>query len=184
MSIHTTHPVDVGAALRAHGAACTAQRRQVWAFFAANPHGYTAGEAVAALRAQGIGQATVYRTLELLTAVGLLTRAQDDARKTRYLAVCPGHSHALICRDCHAVVEFDDCDLSLLEKLLAAQTGYRIDGHHLELYGRCPACAGEGVPDDGAARAAGGCPACAGEGAPDDGPVRVAGRWPACAGEA
>lgn len=144
MSIHTArheHTVDVAAVLQAHGAQLTAQRRQVWEFFVDNPHGYTIGEAVTALRGQGIGQATVYRTVELLAGVGLLTHVQDTASKSRYLAVCPGHSHALICRECHAVVEFDDCDLSLLEKLLAAQTGYRIEGHHLEMYGHCPACA-------------------------------------------
>lgn len=141
------HRVDVAAVLQAHGVHCTAQRRQVWEFFAANPHGYTVGEAAAALRGRGIGQATVYRAVELLAEVGLLTQARDDARKVRYLAVCPGHSHALICRHCHAVVEFGDCDLSVLEKLLAAQTGFRIEGHHLEMYGRCPACAPRGEDD-------------------------------------
>lgn len=49
----------------------------------------------------------------------------------------------LICRACHHVVEFEDCDLLLLEKLLAAKTGYTIQGHHLELYGTCPACIGQ-----------------------------------------
>jgi Fe2+ or Zn2+ uptake regulation protein len=48
--------------------------------------------------------------------------------------------HTLICRECHAVVEFDDCNLTMLEKLLTVQTGFTIQGHRLELYGICPTC--------------------------------------------
>jgi len=35
---------------------------------------------------------------------------------------------------------FESCNLTLLEKLLELETGYRIEGHELELYGLCPQC--------------------------------------------
>jgi Fe2+ or Zn2+ uptake regulation protein len=135
------HQVNVEAFFHGHGIHCTAPRRIVWEFFAHHPQGYTITEAVSALKERGIGQATVYRTVELFVQLGLLSDMRDARGKMRYLAVCPGHSHALICRRCHAVVEFDDCDLSVLEKLLSAKTGFAIQGHHLELYGICPTCA-------------------------------------------
>lgn len=135
------HQVDVDKLFQEHGIHCTEQRKQVWQFFSTHPHGLTISEAVEKLKTCGIGQATVYRTVELFVELGLLTRTQDHMGKTRYTAICPGHCHALICRECHAVVEFDDCDISVLEKLLVAKTGYQIEGHHLEIYGMCPVCA-------------------------------------------
>lgn len=140
MSAHHKHQVDVDAILREHGAHCTAPRRAVWGFFSGDPQGHAIGEAVSALKGRGIGAATVYRTVELFIKIGLLTSTRDEAGKVRYMAICPGHRHALVCRGCHAVVEFSDCDLSMLEKLLSAQTGYSIQGHHLEIYGMCPEC--------------------------------------------
>lgn len=134
------HHVDIEQLFREHGVHCTAQRRRVWEFFASHPHGLTVGEAVLSLKDDGIGQATVYRTVDLFFSLGLLTRTQEGTETCRYTAVCPGHCHTLICRGCHAVVEFDDCDLTVLEKLLIAKTGYQIDGHRLEIYGTCPAC--------------------------------------------
>lgn len=136
-----THDVDVDALFRAHGVHKTAQRKAVWAFFADSLQGHSIPEAVVALRDAGIGQSTVYRTVELFVNMGLLTCVQDAPGKVRYVAMCPGHRHALICRGCQRVVEFNDCDLTVVEKLLAATTGFTIEGHHLEFYGTCPACA-------------------------------------------
>jgi Fe2+ or Zn2+ uptake regulation protein len=135
------HRVDIEAFFRGRGMHCTVPRRRVWDFFAGQAQGYTIAEAVAALKRLHIGQATVYRAVELFVQCGLLTTTREESGKVRYLAVCPGHSHALICSRCHTVVEFDDCDLALLEKLLMARTGFAIQGHHLEVYGTCPACA-------------------------------------------
>lgn len=133
--------MDLGAVLKAHGVACTAQREAIWRFFAGQPAGLTLPEAVAALGRWAIGQATVYRAVDLFARLGLLDHVQGTDGKVRYVARCPGHSHALICRGCHAAVEFEGCDLSPLERHLAARTGFSIQGHHLEMYGLCPACA-------------------------------------------
>jgi Fur family ferric uptake transcriptional regulator/Fur family peroxide stress response transcriptional regulator len=37
-------------------------------------------------------------------------------------------------------VECSDCDLAVLEKLIAKQTGFAVEGHHLEFFGVCPDC--------------------------------------------
>lgn len=134
--------LDIDALFRARGVQCTAQRKRVWRFFADHPQGHTVADAVEALRQAGIGQATVYRAVFLLLDLGLLCRVQDPVGKTCFIAVRSGHSHPLICRVCRHIVEFDACDLSVLERLLGSQTGYAIESHRLEVYGLCPACQG------------------------------------------
>lgn len=125
--------LELNAVFRARGVPCTPQRRAVWRFFSEHPQGHTIGEAVEALHGAGIGQATVYRTVFLFLDLGLLSRVQDPAGKTYFVAIRPGHAHPLICRGCRTMVEFDACDLSVLEKLLAAQTGYTVESHRLEV---------------------------------------------------
>ena len=136
------HLVDVEKLFRQHGVHYTKPRRLAWQFFSGHPQGHSISEAVIALKPNGIGQATVYRTIELFLQLGMLTSVHDAAGDIFYIAVCPGHSHALICINCHSVVEFDDCDLSLLEKMLTAKTGFSIQGHHLDIFGICPKCEG------------------------------------------
>jgi Fur family ferric uptake transcriptional regulator len=51
-----------------------------------------------------------------------------------------GHHHHLICSRCGRVVDFSDCDLSGLERRLAQENGFKIEGHLLEFLGLCPAC--------------------------------------------
>jgi len=132
--------VEFEAIFRARGLPCTPQRRAVWRFFREHPQGHAIGEAVEVLHGEGIGQATVYRTVFLFLDLGLLSRVQDGAGKTYFVATRPGHAHPLICRGCRTIVEFDACDLSVLEKLLVTQTGYTIESHRLEVYGLCPNC--------------------------------------------
>ncbi len=133
----------IDAVFRAKGIPMTRQRRQVWEFFALGSRAATIPEATDGLREAGIGQATVYRTVTLLTDLGLLVRVQDRRGDIGYTAPPIGHSHPLVCGLCRRVVRFDgDGDLTALEAKLAAETGFAIYGHHLEVYGVCAACRG------------------------------------------
>ena len=120
----------------------TRQRRAVWEYFATCGRAATVAEAAEALKTQGIGQATVYRAVGLLSELGLLVRVHTRDGEACYTASRVGHSHPLVCRVCRKVVDFDgDGDLTYLEKQLEAATGFKVYGHHLEIYGLCPACA-------------------------------------------
>jgi Fe2+ or Zn2+ uptake regulation protein len=146
----TKHQADISKLFFDRGLLYTAQRRAVWEFFARYPHGHTIAETIEALQTRHIGQATVYRTIFLFFDLGILRRLQSDADgKTYFVAVSPGHTHPLICRTCHAIVDFDVCDLSLLENMLSRETGYAIERHHLEIYGLCPTCQGNTCVSDG-----------------------------------
>jgi Fur family transcriptional regulator, ferric uptake regulator len=93
------------------------------------------------VRAPWIGRATVFRTVELLTALNFLDRVTFADGSERYHPVQPGtHHHHLTCAECHRVVAIDAClPRQLLEKV-ERQSGFTISGHRLELYGSCPSC--------------------------------------------
>jgi Fur family ferric uptake transcriptional regulator len=119
----------------------TRQRRMIWEFFALGDRAATIAEATEALRSERVGLATVYRTVALLTVLGLLVRVQDMHGKIGFTAPRIGHSHPLVCGRCRRVVRFDgDGDLTALEERLAAETGFAIYGHHIAMYGTCARC--------------------------------------------
>lgn len=127
--------------LRAKGMRRTSRRREIWEFFARSPRGLTPGEAARELKASGVGQATVYRTVKALTEMGYLrVVGGGEENEKRYVASRPGHVHLLTCRGCGRAEEVRDCNLATLEKLLAVQTGFTVEGHRLEFFGLCPAC--------------------------------------------
>jgi Fe2+ or Zn2+ uptake regulation protein len=119
----------------------TPQREAVWRVFEGHPAGFTITQATVLLASQKIGQATVYRTIRALQNIGYLKMVHDRSDEHRFVASRPGHSHMLVCRSCSRAVECSDCDLSVLEKLIAKQTGFAVEGHHLEFFGLCPECA-------------------------------------------
>lgn len=86
------------------------------------------------------GRATVYRTLEHLHSAGWLARIHGGAGDEGYVASFPGHVHHLVCTSCGTVIAFEGCALDELVARLAAQTDFTIEGHLLQLYGRCAAC--------------------------------------------
>lgn len=88
----------------------------------------------------GIGLASVYRTMHLLARLGLVRHVQLNHRHRHYAPADDNHGHHLVCNGCGRVVEFSDCRVEGLARALARRTHFRIEGHCLELYGRCPDC--------------------------------------------
>jgi Fur family ferric uptake transcriptional regulator len=85
--------------------------------------------------------ATVYRVINLLERLDLICRVNLRSESQGYLMRRPtGHHHHVICSQCGRAVDFTNCDLSQLEKRLSRETGFKIEGHLLEFYGRCPDC--------------------------------------------
>lgn len=118
----------------------TPQREAVWRIFEGNPDGLTISQVTVILAPQKIGQATVYRTIRALQDMGYLKWVHEQTGEHRFVVSRSGHSHMLVCRVCSKAVECSDCDLSVLEKLIARQTGFTVEGHHLEFFGLCPDC--------------------------------------------
>jgi Fur family ferric uptake transcriptional regulator len=89
----------------------------------------------------GIGRVTIYRTLEMLTRLGLICEVHVGGNCRSYLMRRPSeHHHHLICSDCGTVIDFTDCDLGELEQRLSKEKSFRISGHLLEFIGQCRNC--------------------------------------------
>jgi Fur family ferric uptake transcriptional regulator len=89
----------------------------------------------------GVGRATVFRTMKLLSEMGIVCRVLVEDGSLRYrLSQRHDHHHHLVCVSCASVQELDACiDPEVLDEL-ARSTGYEIEGHWLEFFGRCTAC--------------------------------------------
>jgi Fur family transcriptional regulator, ferric uptake regulator len=90
-----------------------------------------------------IGLVSVYRTLEKLEELGLVTRVHEINGCHGYVSAPVGHQHLLICRSCHRAEYFRGEDLEPLNQL-GIEKGYKIQDHWLQLFGICPQCQKEG----------------------------------------
>lgn len=129
--------------IREHGYKLTPQRHAVLRVIAST-HGHLTPEAIFEKVHQenpDIGLVTIYRTLSLLSELNLVchVHAADGCRS--YMMRRPTeHHHHLICSRCGRVVDFTSCSLQEIERRLAKETGFGIEGHLLEFYGLCPSC--------------------------------------------
>ncbi len=89
---------------------------------------------------QTVGRMTVYRTLELLSELGLIRPIYQGTGAAHYILLDGGHHHHLICSGCDAVFEFEECGLQEVGRLLAERFNFAVEGHLVEFYGRCPNC--------------------------------------------
>jgi Fur family ferric uptake transcriptional regulator len=88
-----------------------------------------------------VGRATAFRTMKLLQEVGVVCRVPLEDGSVRYqLAESEGHHHHLICSKCGSVAEFSDHSLDRGIEQNATTAGFELDGHSVELYGRCARC--------------------------------------------
>ena len=94
-------------------------------------------------RLRGVGRATVFRTLKLLVDLDVLCRVLLDDGTLRYRWSQRGHHHHLVCAECGAVQDFTGCDVAGLVREFARLRQFTVEGHWLEVYGRCGACAGK-----------------------------------------
>jgi Fur family ferric uptake transcriptional regulator len=88
-----------------------------------------------------VGLATVYRTLDLLVASGLVQQRDFGEGFRRYEPVAPGQAHEhCICSACGKVMEFSNDRLERMIALLAEEAEFRPHHHRLEVFGLCREC--------------------------------------------
>jgi Fur family ferric uptake transcriptional regulator len=86
-----------------------------------------------------LGRATVYRTLALLTGLGLLHPIYLGEGRSRVARVEEGHHH-LVCLSCGHSFNFTECHEMELEERIAEEFDFQVKGHLLEFYGLCADC--------------------------------------------
>jgi Fur family ferric uptake transcriptional regulator len=136
----------LAAQLRARGLRLTAQRQLV--LEAVNRLGHATPDQIHAevsKTAAGVNITTVYRTLELLEELGLVTHAHLSHGAPTYHGVGEDQHVHLVCRRCGHVAEVATEMLEPLATSIEGQQGFLVDIGHVALFGLCAGCAGRGA---------------------------------------
>jgi Fur family ferric uptake transcriptional regulator len=86
-----------------------------------------------------VSRATIYRTLPLLCASGLLKEldlGKDHKVYDPNYSKSPDHNH-IICNDCDKIVEFTSEEMSALEGKITHQFGFQLASQKVQLHGSC-----------------------------------------------
>ncbi len=83
---------------------------------------------------------TVYRTLELMKELGLVTETDMGDGRVRYHSIKKGHHHHLVCQGCGQVIDLDEPALAPLKDAINRDYGFDADLKHLAIFGRCSRC--------------------------------------------
>ena len=129
-------------ALQRAGYRVTEPRRDVARLIADRSGHFAAADLVADARRRrlGVGRATVFRTLDVLSDLGVVERIELPSGDHAYLACEPVHHHHVVCSRCGRSRDVDDAGLRSVVRDVARRTGYLIEDHRLELFGVCPDC--------------------------------------------
>ena len=149
-STHHHHPASpiweahARAALAAQGSRAGGARQLVIAALAGQDCCASAQEIHAQIAINGgtTGIASVYRTLDLLHGLSLITRIDTGDGVARFEPAHPdgAHHHHLVCDTCCSVEAFHDDALETVIHTVADRVDFRVDAHDVVLRGACRTC--------------------------------------------
>ena len=90
--------------------------------------------------AQNIGIATIYRTLNFLEEVNLISSISFGSEGKKYEGNQKEHHDHLICTSCNKIVEFLDDSIEKKQEDIACSNGFTITDHSMQIYGLCKDC--------------------------------------------
>ena len=142
---------DLRGKLTERGYKMTPQRKEILQIFVdhSDYHHMSAEDVYGILREKKseIGLATVYRSLELLSELGILIKMEfgDGCARYELNTADPKihHHHHLICLKCKKVIEFEEDLLDELEADVAEKSGFQILNHEVKFFGYCSECHGK-----------------------------------------
>jgi Fur family transcriptional regulator, ferric uptake regulator len=102
-----------------------------------------------------LGLATVYRTIGLLREAGSIIEVLLPGEEPHFEPAHRGHHHHFCCRACNRVFELETCPVGIPAGSVLPG-GFRVEDHHLTLYGLCAACVGSSQANSSHAGALGG----------------------------
>lgn len=133
--------------LREGGGRVTAQRRLVLdALVATQPHPSVEDVTEHAQRSDpSIHRSTVYRTLNTLAEMGVVSHVHLDHGRSVYHFSGDVEPH-LVCRECGRVTHLDTETFDEIRRVVTAATGFELEHGHFAWTARCSACR---TADDG-----------------------------------
>src|SRR3954454_522995 len=87
-----------------------------------------------------VGRASVYRVLDELVALDLVSRVDVGDGVTRYEPQGPHHPHRLVCDGCGRLPPSQDDALELAIRRLADRVAFDVSDHDVTLHGSCERC--------------------------------------------
>jgi Fur family ferric uptake transcriptional regulator len=136
------HSGDIVKKLTEQGYRLTPQRLMTISAIEKSDGHISADEIYAQVRARfpQVNISTVYRTLELLKHLGLVTETDFGEGRVRYHPAGKGHHHHLVCQECGAIIDLDEAVLAPLQRALLQEYEFSADLRHLAIFGRCVKC--------------------------------------------
>jgi len=118
----------------------TRQKRAIRSAFESEGRPLSTSEAFEAAQStiDGLGIATVYRSIRSLLDDGWLTPIEVPGKGILYELAGKEHHHHFSCASCHRVFELDGCDATVDVSL---PRGFSANGHDVTIFGRCAECA-------------------------------------------
>jgi Fur family ferric uptake transcriptional regulator len=140
----------LAARLRHLGLRVTPQRLLVMEALSADGGHMTADEIMrwTAERYPAINLATIYRTLDLLTSVGLVTQTDLGGGASTFELMGETLHHHLVCSTCGGAIEVDDTLLVPLRERVLREHGFRAVATHMAIFGTCRACLAASRPSE------------------------------------
>ncbi|MGB9301762.1 MAG: transcriptional repressor [Anaerolineae bacterium] len=129
-------------ALHAEGRRITAQRRLLLEIIRQSKGHLDADEIYRRARKKDprISLSTVYRNLNLLKELGLISELHLDEEHHHYEVKEKSEHYHLICSQCEQVVEFDNPLVDRLIAQVSKEKGFRVQRVHIDLVGLCEEC--------------------------------------------
>lgn len=87
----------------------------------------------------GVNRTTVYRSLETLVKLGVLTRLCHPGRVVRFDPRTQIHHH-LVCLSCDSVMDLQDERLDQLDLPDLSELGFEMQDYRVQLRGTCQSC--------------------------------------------
>jgi Fur family transcriptional regulator, ferric uptake regulator len=87
-----------------------------------------------------VGRASIYRVVDELVTLGLLTRVDVGDGVARYEPQRHGHHHHLVCDGCGRLEPFQDDALERAISKLAEKVSFDVSDHDVTLHGECERC--------------------------------------------
>ena len=128
-------------ALKSTRVRMTPQRHAILEFLYESMTHPTADEIYKSLtgRFPNMSVSTVYNNLRVFKEAGIVKELTYGDSSSRFDSVTSDHYH-VICGDCGKIVDFHYPGLDEVETLAVHVTGFHVEGHRMEIYGKCPTC--------------------------------------------
>lgn len=138
--------------LRGHGCRMTTPRKAIIALLADSDTHLSAEDIYHQIYSQNprIGFTTIYRTLELLVRMGIVSKLDAGDGRARFEmrdnTDKKPHHHHLVCLSCRRIIDYTEFVKEELEYLQRAEKGlsekyhFEITSHVIQFYGKCQDC--------------------------------------------